>query len=400
MTTREKNISRLVEDALSIEAEEAKEAGALGFMARALVQATMPHSRVNGSQFQRKNGAFKLTMMAPEDIGLPYGNIPRLYMTWISTEVVKTRERELILGHSLSGFLADLGLIPSGGRWGTIARFKEQSKKLFSCAISCTYDDGKSFAIQNVQPVVQANLWWSPKNPNQSSLFESSLKLGEEFYNEVINNPIPIDMRVIKALKRSPMALDIYSWLTYRMSYLKRPTEIPWAALQVQFGSDYAQNPHGVRNFKQAFLRELKKVHGFYKTAKAAEGKVGLILQPSPTHIPFEEKTSLPENPTLKAGKPTLEDIKAQLRNLYLQYCRSRLVEIIENEIDEEDKKLLLSGFRDYILRNKVKNLSGYNLQDNLTQEWLHRYIDNHWHELLTKVKSFEEFSLEELVTP
>lgn len=40
---KQKNLDKLITEALAIEAEVAKEAGALGYMARALVQATMPH---------------------------------------------------------------------------------------------------------------------------------------------------------------------------------------------------------------------------------------------------------------------------------------------------------------------------------------------------------------------
>ncbi|MGH8305788.1 MAG: replication protein RepA, partial [Steroidobacteraceae bacterium] len=55
----------------------------------------------------------------------------------------------------------------------------------------------------------------------------------------VRTSPVPIDMRAMKALKRSPLALDIYFWLTYRLSYLRHARVIPWAALQLQFGSSY-----------------------------------------------------------------------------------------------------------------------------------------------------------------
>jgi hypothetical protein len=54
-------IEKLAAEALAVELEDAKEAGALGFMARALVQATMPHSSPEESYFERTNGAFTLT---------------------------------------------------------------------------------------------------------------------------------------------------------------------------------------------------------------------------------------------------------------------------------------------------------------------------------------------------
>ena len=77
---------------------------------------------------------------------------------------------------------------------------------------------------------------------------------------------MPVDMRALKALRRSSMALDLYCWLTYRMSYLRKETVIPWPALQAQFRADYARN----RAFKEKFLESLRKVLTVYTEAKAS----------------------------------------------------------------------------------------------------------------------------------
>ena len=44
-------------------------------------------------------------------------------------------------GDSLSAFMKSLGLSVTGGRWGTITRFKDQLKRLFSAHITFTYQD-------------------------------------------------------------------------------------------------------------------------------------------------------------------------------------------------------------------------------------------------------------------
>jgi len=93
-------------------------------------------------------------------------------------------------------------------------------------------------------------------------------------------------MRALKALKQSPMQLDVYMWLTYRMSYLKKPTVIPWPSLQDQFGAEYAPTPRGLRDFRANFLKALKAVIEVYPMAKATEAATGLRLAPSLTHIP------------------------------------------------------------------------------------------------------------------
>jgi len=92
-------------------------------------------------------------------------------------------------------------------------------------------------------------------------------------------------MLALKALKRSPMAIDIYCWLTYRMSYLRRPTSIPWELLQAQFGCDYPDTAQGKAHFKQKFNQHLKSVLVVYPEAKLEASKDSLTLKPSKTHV-------------------------------------------------------------------------------------------------------------------
>lgn len=274
-------IDRLVAETLAIEATDALEAGALGFMARAMVQATLPHRKVEGNEFERRNGRYTLSLLAPSKIGLPYGTIPRLLLAWLTTEAVRTKERELELGDTLSGFMRELDMVPTGGRWGSINRLKDQTKRLFSCTVSATYEDGQKSAFLNQSIASKAVLWWDAKDPEQAGLWQSTVTLSEAFFNEVVSHPIPVDMRALKALKKSPLALDTYCWLTYRASYAKRPSVIPWSALALQFGSDYAE----LRFFKRAFLEELRKVVTVYGGAQVEATDEGLLVKPSVTHI-------------------------------------------------------------------------------------------------------------------
>jgi len=281
MANRKNQIEKLITEALAIEAEAAIEAGALGFMARAMIQATMPHKKTTENEFVRRNGAFTLSMLSPARIGLPYGSIPRLLMAWLTTEAVRTQSRELVLGDNLSSFMRGLDLLPSWGNYGSVPRLKAQTKRLFSTSVSFTYDSKDKTALAGYRIADNALLWWDAKNPDQKSLWKSTVTLTEPFYNEITEHPVPIDMRALKAIKRSPLALDLYCWLTYRMSYLSKQTEIPWPALAVQFGSEYSRT----RDFKAAVLKELRKVMVVYSDVNVAEGKYGLILKPSPPHI-------------------------------------------------------------------------------------------------------------------
>lgn len=275
------SVDSLINQALAIESEQALEAGALGFMARAMVQATLPHRKVEGNEFERRNGSFTLTLQAPSKIGLPYGSVPRLLLAWVTTEAVKTKSRELELGDSMSAFMGELGLSPTGGSTGSITRLKNQSRRLFASTVSASYEDKEKVTDMGYRLADKSVLWWHAKDPEQAGLWKSTVTLSEHFFNEVVDRPVPIDMRAIKALKQSPMALDIYTWLTYRVSYLKRPTVIPWAGLAMQFGSDYAR----LRDFKASFLVELRKVVTVYGMVQVEATDAGLLVKPSLTHI-------------------------------------------------------------------------------------------------------------------
>ena len=305
MSDDDNDLDKLVRDALMIEAEEARQAGAVGFMARALTQATMPHKIAPGTEFRRRNGSFTLVMLSPSDIGLPYGSIPRLLLSWMTTEAVRTRSPVLELGPTLSAFMAGLGLSRRGGERGDITRFRNQTMRLFCSTVSCRYEDKTHDAGGNLNIVEKYSLWWNPKTPDQMPLWKSTVTLGNSFFNEIIDRPVPVDMRALKALKRSPMALDIYCWLTYRLSYLRKPTEIPWPALQMQFGADYATQGQGPRDFKKKFLHHLRAVLTRYPEANVEDGECGLLLKPSKPHV-AQLPPALPRLKNPPASEPLL----------------------------------------------------------------------------------------------
>lgn len=265
----------------------------VGYMARVLVQATMPHSKPQGSEFVRSNGTLEVSIVSPEKIGLPYGSYPRLLLAWLSTEAVRTGSPTLFMGDSLSEFMRRLGLLPTGGRWGTIPRLKEQADRLFGSSViayEAREDAGARVRTRGSRISVadEWDLWWDPQrvaDPGQGSLFQSWVKLTERFFQQVTDRPVPLDMRAISALKKSPLALDLYAWTTYRVSYLGRRTEIPWEALEMQFGAGYADTPQGHRDFKKKLLGALRKVSTVYPALRADEGAKGLVLLPSPPHV-------------------------------------------------------------------------------------------------------------------
>ena len=285
---RNDKLGKLVSEFLAIEAESAHEAGMLAYMARSMVIATLPHSKPDGHVFQRTNGNFTLTMIGNPQFGLPYGSLPRLALAWMTREAKLKNSPVLHLGKSFSAFLTTLKLSQSGGVRGDATRLREQMLRLFTTHVSCIYRNNQEGVCKAEQFSVARSfdLWWSPlKAENGEILHQSTITLAADFFDEITNRPVPVDFRMLQALRRSPLQIDIYVWLTYRFSYLKKPTLITWSLLSNQFGSNYAPTSQGLRDFKREFLKALHIVTVMYPEAKVESQTDGVVLKPSRSHV-------------------------------------------------------------------------------------------------------------------
>lgn len=263
------------------------------YMARQLVQCTLPHSDPgNVPLWSRKNGSLTLTLEPYTDRKTfqhlyPYGSIPRLLLFWIVTEATQKKSRHIRLGNSLDAFMREIGLNPrtGGGKRGDAARLHAQMERLFRATIS--FEDErpthKTWVDMRVAP--KAMLWWDTSRTQQDNLWESWIELGEDFYAAITAAPVPVDLRALRALKRSPLALDLYAWLVHTAFTANRKREarvVPWEGLHGQMGAEYVE----VRRFKQSALAALKKIALVYPALKLESTSAHLIIHPSPTAIP------------------------------------------------------------------------------------------------------------------
>ena len=254
----------------------------LGFMARMMALCSLPRTNPgNQHQYKRVNGPYRLYMQAGPETKLPFGNFPRLLLAWVCTEVVKTQSRELILGDSLSEFMRTLGVYSSAG--GVANRLRNQMDRLFNAHVSMIYEDERGKATVNSLIARRTEFWWNPKRPDERVLWESKIELGEDFFNEIIQHPVPLDMNTLTALKRSSLGLDLYLWLVYRTFPLRAPQRITWRQVYHQFGVDPARASDRVtvRNFQREVLRELKKIKLAWPDLNYSTAPGVLILHPS-----------------------------------------------------------------------------------------------------------------------
>ena len=257
-----------------------------GFLGRTMALCSLPRSNPgNRLQYKRVNGPYTLYMTVTGGNKLPFGTNPRLILAWVCTEAVRTGSRDIVLGRSLSEFMRKLGIASTDGRGQ--ARLRNQMDRLFNCSVSMIYKDEHGKATVNSLIALRTEFWWNPKHPNQTGRWESKVRLSESFFNEIVSHPVPLDLTTLKALKRSPLGLDLYLWLTYRMFALTTPQRLSWQQVYRQFGSDPAKasDKNTVQDFRSKVLRELKKIKLAWPDLNYGTARGLLILYPSSPHI-------------------------------------------------------------------------------------------------------------------
>ena len=252
-----------------------------GFMARTMALCSLPRTNPgNRKEYVRRNGPYTLVMTSGFDNKLPYGNLPRLLLAWVSTEAVRTQSRELVLGRSLSEFMGKLGMDSVGG---ARTRLRNQIRRLFNAHVQLVYKDQHGEANVSSSVADRSEFWWNERKPDEPSLWESKIRLGEDFFNEIINHPVPLDLNTLMALTRCALGLDLYLWLTYRTFALRAPLRLTWRQVYRQFGAhpDNASDKRTVLNFRRKVLRELKKIKLAWPELNYSTAPGVLILHPS-----------------------------------------------------------------------------------------------------------------------
>ena len=263
---------------LELSEEIEQNPGEVAFSTRVWAQLSLPYRDPGATvpHWSRRNGDTTLTL-SPGPAGFPFGVLARSLLIWMSTEAVRTRSRHLDPGPSLRAFLSSVGTYPSGANQ---RRVMDQLHRLSTTSIiietSSETPGRRTLSGQNMHVAHRYELTY------QRGADHARIELSEPYFEEVMRSPVPVLSSALAALGGSPMRMDLYVWLSYRMSTLQRTTTVSWRQLETQFGAQYAQP----RQFKAAFLKNLEPVKLIYPQAKVAVVDSGLRLHPSATHVP------------------------------------------------------------------------------------------------------------------
>lgn len=267
----------------------------MAFMHSLMCQVGLPRSKVDGTSFERKSGGVALLIEAGKlwdgekfvQQPVPYGPIPRLMLAWINTFAMRNQDPIVPVGNSASEFLRLLGKSTSGGRNGGFTSFKQQALALSACRMTLGFNAAGKAHTYDGKPIKQFDTWLAT-SPEQPALWPGVIILSDDYFNTLKTHALPIDLRAYSALKKSALAMDVYTALADRLHRIEgRPLVLHWANWRNQFGQEY-QGKDADKDFKKKFVVALKDALAVYPQAKVKKVSGGIMLMHSPPPIPYK----------------------------------------------------------------------------------------------------------------
>lgn len=326
----------------------------LSYYSPILIQCTLPHSDPKAAFWSRENGNCSLTISSGFDkdgkfIGVPYGSFPRLVLAYIITRVLQTGDAEIRLEAQFSQFLKEIGYV-GNLRGSTRASRTIQNQMLRLVRASINFESGENTPERgnivgaNMNIASRYGLWWDFKNLDQGSLWGSYIQISEEFRREILKAPVPLRTDILAALKKSPLALDVYMWLSYRLFAMREngqeEVSLSYGRLQAQFGTGIAEKHY--RQFRKELKLALAKVAEQWRSTDGKKqnlhyglDETRLTLYRSPLIIPQKPptKTAIERGRILGNRKfdPTTERLARQLAgNWSLDFLTKQYFDWIE----------------------------------------------------------------------
>jgi hypothetical protein len=229
-----------------------------------------------------------MTISSIGDAMLPYGSIPRIIICYLSTEAKITRERTIPIGKTIHDFVKKIGYTPSYIANGTNEQVLEHLERLYRTEFSHDYsesrylEDGTKETLRHQKSfkIFDEKLSFESVKDNIVQQQMTSVTLSETFFNEIQAHSVPLSLEILKSLKRSPLALDLYVFISYR-SNTGRVIGIKLNDLMNQFAIDYEK-----WRFKQRLTTALTLVKKMWPDCNAIIKENTLIIHNTLPSVP------------------------------------------------------------------------------------------------------------------
>jgi hypothetical protein len=220
-----------------------------------------------------------------KSLGVPYGAYPRVALIYLLSQAVMKQSRDVYLGKNFTEWMRRLGYQTiSYGPRGTANLMREQVDRLLACEWQIRWDgteaDDSAFAVRDVKI---SNEYAG--SLNSSGAFAREIRMSEAFYSHLIDHAVPLNEVAIRELKGTPTALDLYTYLAYRLPRIgsDKGQIISWNQLAKHLG-----NEADSKRFRQTVRETMQIVSAVYPNANVDVSGKKVILHPSPA--PMERK--------------------------------------------------------------------------------------------------------------
>ncbi|TCP30393.1 replication protein RepA [Sphingomonas sp. BK235] len=218
-------------------------------------------------------------------LGVPYGAYPRVALIYLLSQAVMKQSRDVYLGRNFTEWMRRLGYqTVSYGPRGTANLMREQVDRLLACEWQIRWDGTEAgdnaFAVRDVKI---SNEYAGSLDKNGA--FAREIRMSEAFYSHLIEHAVPLNEVAIRELKGTPTALDLYTYLAYRLPRIAsdKGQVISWDQLAKHLG-----NEADSKRFRQTVRETMQIVSAVYPNANVDLSGRKVVLHPSPA--PLERK--------------------------------------------------------------------------------------------------------------
>ena len=221
---------------------------------------------------------------------VPYGSAARIILAHIHNHVIRASSLDeaqtIPMGDSLRDFFQNHRL-SYGGKNGQ--QIVGQIGNIAAARITIgLWQDNKAKQI-NVPTLAEEIDFWLEKDDRQRTLWQPSMILNRRYAEAIRERRVPLDMRTLIGLYSKPRAMDVFTWLSYRLPLVKANNGvfIPFygdSGLHAVFGAGIVRE----RLFRAEFIKTLNEVVRWYPEARLSIEEQGIRIYNSPSPIPAE----------------------------------------------------------------------------------------------------------------
>lgn len=237
---------------------------------------------------------------------IPSGPSGRLAAIYLATKFVERGKysQDPLGGDtaSIRELLEPLGLSRSGGHRSGVERVREQLQRFIEMEILVSEREGEGYRVAADPSLALREYLETGRDP-----LRMPAGWKPDFERRIRQSAVPIDLRMVRALQKDCLGLDLYVYLTWKAFALQRSKEkkftISFFYLQRQIGSDFASGSG--RMFRQQVKAAIAKVLEMYPDLVVFVSNKGLVISASPPHVgPKAPKKRYPD----KSPSPEVKD--------------------------------------------------------------------------------------------